>query len=50
MVEFHVARFVSQSIIGLKIVLIMLKAVIVKSFVSRKKYKNVMFKIFRGNT
>ena len=49
MVEFHVARFVSQSIIGLKIALIMLKAVIVKSLFS-SKYKNVMFKIFRGNT
>ena len=44
----RVSRFVSQSIIGLKIVLIMLKAVIVKSLFSRKKYKNVMFKIFSG--
>ena len=44
----RVSRFVSQSIIGLKIVLIMLKAVIVKSLFSRKKYKNVMFKILLG--
>ena len=48
MVEFHFAQFVSQSTIGLKIVLIMFKAVIVKSLFSRQKYKNIMFKIFSG--
>ena len=48
MVEFHVVWFVSQSIIGLKIVLIMFKAVIVTLF--RQEVQKCYVQNFLGET
>ena len=49
MVVFHVVQFVSQSIIGLKIVIIMFKAVIVKSLF-RQEVQKCYVQNFLGET
>ena len=48
MVKFHIVQFVSQSTIGLKIVLIMLNALMGKVTLFMQEVQNVMFKIFLG--